>query len=56
VRAVMVTDNTAQSTERIFPHHSIASINYRLCGSTLYRYDWAFYNHWNIYKAYKKKD
>lgn len=49
VRAVMVTDNTAQSIEHFFPHGNVASINYRLCGSTLYHYDWAFYNHWNIY-------
>lgn len=49
VRAVMVTDTTAQSTKCFFLHGNVAPINYRLCDSTLYHYDWAFYNHWNIH-------
>ena len=49
VRAVMVTDNAAQSIEQFFPHGNVPPINYRLCGSSLYHYDWAFYNHWNIH-------
>lgn len=58
LRADMVADNTAQSTEHFFPHGNVASINYRLCGSTLY----ITIGHSIITgtyissKAYKKKD